>query len=67
MSINMFTEKALLTVLATTQFEIFSMAYFLTKMNVYEYQLFYTVNGQVFRISNFYQNRSDTPYKLVCS
>ena len=46
MSINMFTEKALLTVLATTQFEIFSMAYFLTKMNVYEYQLFYTVTAK---------------------
>ena len=37
MSITMFTEKALLTVSATTQFEIFSVGYFLTKMNVYEY------------------------------
>ena len=37
MSITMFMEKALLTVSATTKFEIFSVGYFLTKMNVYEY------------------------------
>ena len=46
MSTTMFTEKALLIVSATTQFELFSVGYFLTKMNVYEYQLFYTVTAR---------------------